>query len=211
MKKKTVSLLFLMVFLIFTGCAADEPEQDISTKSIGAEAAIINGEPILLQNIQAAYAQQSTDIQNPYTKVQDENEILQNTIRELVVIQYGKKQGISLSEEENNNFINEFKQHMPDAYNQGIEAYGEKEYLNGLRMRQLFNLSKEWVMNSLEENITVSMDEVNQYMTENNVTGELNTEQAEIIKYQLKDKKLKEKYNSFVDDLIQQADIQIFI
>lgn len=213
MKKRIICVLVLSILLfITTSCAVSRAEQKSSIEQADAGvAAVVNGETIFLKNIEAAYAQQSMDLQNPYARIQDKREILNNTIRELVVIQYGKSQGVFLSDQDNSQFIENLKEYMPEAYERGIAAYGEEEYHNGLRMRQLFTFSKKDIMERLEKEITISMNEVNAYVAEHGITNQLTDKKVEVIRIQLMEKKLQDNYKIFVDSLVEQAEIEIFI
>lgn len=132
MKKALKIIGVSLITLSLVGCSGNNIEH---AETI---AATVNGEIIYKYEIEAAIAEFTE-----YTVSYDD--VLQNSINELVVVQSAADYGIQLAETDLNSFINNYQTHYPHFYQLGVELYGEDTYREGLARRHIFNLVKRHV------------------------------------------------------------------
>ena len=74
----------------------------------------VNGEPIYQKEVDTVVNQ------SPNIKI-SESEVITNSINQLVVVQYGKKNGCSASQEEIDQQLNEYENSYPTIYDSALD------------------------------------------------------------------------------------------
>ncbi|MCL2399096.1 MAG: hypothetical protein FWC91_05030 [Defluviitaleaceae bacterium] len=100
--------------------------------------------------------------------------IVMDSILELLVVQKSPYFGISLSEEELQGMINLFEEMEPEFFYDAIETFGIYELREKLRIRNLFSMTKDYVI----ENVLFPYGEIpteatRRFIDENNLTEQL--------------------------------------
>lgn len=92
--------------------------------------------------------------------------IIEDTILEQLVVQKADTYGITLSGEELENIMLEFKEHNPDLYNESIEIYGYNSLKEKLRIRNLFSKTKDYIMSNVLFVNGVTSEMINSFKVE---------------------------------------------
>lgn len=82
--------------------------------------------------------------QSPNIKI-SESEVITNSINQLVVVQYGKKNGCSASQEEIDQQLNEYENSYPTIYDSALDLFGEDGLRKGIEYRIIYEKTKEYV------------------------------------------------------------------
>ena len=189
---------YIMIGLLclnITGCKVEE-EMPV--------AATVNGEPI--------YEYQIEQVVNQLPEGEiDRDEVLEESIRQLVVIQTGREYGINMTDEEMDKLLLEYKGAYLDIYQQGIEIYGEEGLVNGLKYKTLYEKTKQYMLDHIIiPEIDMTDEELEQYLLDQEVGDiEINDETREIIEQSYMNNIAEENYNQEVEKLIDQAEITI--
>ena len=108
----------------------------------------VNGEPILKEDVDALYEQyERTGIYY--------NEIVTNSIRDLVLIQWGREKGVSVSEIEVEDMIHDLQESYSAYYDIYLERYGrsgmKEKFRNILFYNKSLEVMEEWIKKNLSE------------------------------------------------------------
>lgn len=98
----------------------------------------VNGEPIYQKEVDTVVNQ------SPNIKI-SESEVITNSINQLVVVQYGKKNGCSASQEEIDQQLNEYENSYPTIYDSALDLFGEDGLRKGIEYRIIYEKTKEYV------------------------------------------------------------------
>ncbi len=123
-KQISVSICLLLVFLLIFGIF----QENIKDNQIVAS---VNGEEILYKDVKNI-CQQFDGEGTPEI-------VLNSLIDELVVITNADKIGVSVTQEEINHLIKEYKETLPDIYKKGIKLYGKNDFYEGLKWQLLYD------------------------------------------------------------------------
>lgn len=162
--------------------------------------AMVNGQPIS----HIALIQQ---LEN-----QDGQQVLNSLITETIIEQQAKKQGVSVSKQE----VDQDEKQISDQLakqgqniNQVLSMQGmtEKTLRDQLRVQKL-------IEKLLGKNVTVTDKEVSDYISQNKSTLPQNQSQAQLkatVESQLKQQKLNDKFQTWIQNQRQKANIQYFV
>lgn len=146
---KKLILIFPIVILLLLS---------LSPQDKSSIAAIVNGEKIYVEDITTVVDYLGND---NYSY----EEILNNSIDELLVIQEATKQGIIISDDEFYDYINHYKLTYPHFYNYGIKIYGENRYLEGLKNRLIYKEMQEFVINNILDKTIICDKDIYNYIS----------------------------------------------
>lgn len=164
--------------------------------------ATINGEKILKREIDLVY-RQFEDSEIEY------EEILNNSIDEVLVIQKAKDFKIEVSNSEVESRIQEYKEMYPDLYNEAVDIYGVKELYKGQRNRIIYNKVKAYVMsNIIGEDI--SDRTVSDFIDKYNLKSQLEDYTTAQIKSSLHSELEEYLFENWIEDIKKEADIVIY-
>lgn len=136
--------------------------------------------------------------------------VLENSIEQLIVVQYGKEQGINIDESFFNDYINEYKKEHPDQYKKGIHIYGEEEFHNGLKYHLIYQQTKEKIINEQIKNIAVTDNDLKTFLHEKNITVEITEENYDIIKSKYIEAKSENLFEEWVNQRKVKSKIKYF-
>ncbi len=160
----------------------------------------VNGEEILKKEIDLVYKQfANSGVQY--------DEILNNSIDEVLVIQHAKEFGIpEITESEVQKQLQDYKSQYPDLYNEAVNVYGVDELYKGQENRMMYDRVKKYVMsNVLQDKFTDQT--ANNFIAKYKLSEQLEGYSMEQIKKSLK-KEIKEYlFNEWVDDIKKNANI----
>lgn len=164
--------------------------------------ATINGEKILKREIDLVYRQ----FENSEIEYED---ILNNSIDEVLVIQKAEDFKIEVSDSEVESRIQEYKEMYPDLYNEAVDIYGVKELYKGQRNRIIYNKVKTYVMsNIIGEDI--SDRTVSDFIDKYNLKTQLEGYTTAQIKSSLHNELEEYLFESWIEDIKEDADIVIY-
>lgn len=125
-KYMRIVLSLAICILVFSACGNNaEKNNEI--------AAVINGENLYISDIERVASEMDTD----------KNEVLNDSINDLVVIQYGIENGIIISDATVNKRIEEVESAYPDIYNDIVESIGKEKYFNNLKYLMILEETKK--------------------------------------------------------------------
>ncbi len=148
----TIGLLFAIVVAVCSLLACNSSrESQVLVK--------VNGEPILKEDVDALYEQyERTGI--------DYNEIVENSIRDLVLILWGRERGVSVFDEEVEDMIHDLQESHSAYYDIYLERYGRSGMKEKFRNILFYNKSlealKEWIKKNLSEDQWATPDKMNE-------------------------------------------------
>lgn len=160
----------------------------------------VNGEEILKNEIDLVY-KQFADSGVQY------DEILSNSIDEILVIQYAKEFGIpEITEPEVQKQLQAYKSQYPDLYNEAVNVYGVDELYKGQENRMMYDRVKKYVMsNVLQDKFTDQT--AKKFIAKYKLSGQLEGYSMEQIKKSLKKEIEEFLFNEWVDDIKKDANI----
>ncbi|MCM1236401.1 MAG: hypothetical protein NC489_40500 [Ruminococcus flavefaciens] len=160
----------------------------------------VNGEEILKKEIDLVYKQfASSGVQY--------DEILKNSIDEILVIQHADEFGIpEVTESEVQKQLQDYKSQYPDLYNEAVNVYGVDELYRGQKNRMMYDKVKKYVMsNVIQDKFTDQT--VNDFIAKYELSEQLEGYSMEQIKKSLK-KEIKEYlFDEWVNDIKKNASI----
>ncbi len=171
--------------------------------SHGADALCVsvNGVAITNEEIDTAYNQQKDGL-TPVTREQ----VIEATVRNTVVRDYGRTQGIAVTDEELDAILESYR--ATGYYDEAVALYGEEGLRQGLYNHELFTRTRDMI---LQERVTVppvTQADIQAMLEENGLGGMMLTDKhREDIVYTLTKTKREEAYNVFVDELVRTATI----
>lgn len=119
--------VFAICIIVFSACGNNVDKNN-------EVAAVINGEEIYIQDIERVATETDTD----------EKDVLNDSINDLLIIQYGIENGIIISDEMVNERIIEVESGYPDMYNDIIESIGKEKYFNNLKYLMILEETKNY-------------------------------------------------------------------
>lgn len=143
-----LTVVVLVVFVL-VACNSSRKPHEVLVK--------VNGESILKEDVDALYEQyERTGI--------DYSEIVTNSIRDLLLIQWGRKMNVSVSEEEVEVLIHDLQESYSAYYDIYLERYGMIGIKEKFKSILLYNKSREalseWIKNNLNEDQWDTLDKM---------------------------------------------------
>ena len=198
MRKKVVIIpaaSFLMLSLTFLICFS-------IAKNNNAVIATINGEPLYAKQI-SRVLKQSDDL--------NRDKIIETSINDMLIIQYGKRNGCVVSEEELNQRIQEYKDANSYIYSEAIKIYGEADFKKGLENRIIIEKAKELYINSISDGLNSKTISFEEYLALYKINKEhLDSDQINLAKEKYADYQKNFIVKSWVDYLKEDAEIKYF-
>lgn len=136
--------------------------------------------------------------------------VLENSIEQLIVVQYGKEHGINIDDSYFNNYINEYKKEHPDQYKKGIQIYGEEEFYNGLKYHLIYQQTKEKIINEQIKDIDVTDDDLQSFLNEKKINIEITKENYDTIKSKYIEERSKSLFEEWVNNQKEKSKIKYF-
>lgn len=97
--------------------------------------------------------------QSPNIKI-SESEVITNSINQLVVVQYGKKNGCSASQEEIDQQLNEYENSYPTIYDSALDLFGEDGLRKGIEYRIIMKRQRNMFLICFGVNTLLLMNRV---------------------------------------------------
>lgn len=113
----------------------------------------VNGEPIYQKEVDTVVNQ------SPNIKI-SESEVITNSINQLVVVQYGKKNGCSASQEEIDQQLNEYENSYPTIYDSALDLFGEDGLRKGIEYRIIMKRQRNMFLICFGVNTLLLMNRV---------------------------------------------------
>lgn len=165
------------------GCA----DNKLKNNEESEVAAIVNGERIYVEEI--VYA--SNESGRTY------HEVLEDTINDLLIIQYGRNNGIVVTDDEVVNRIQEVKISLPSVYEDIEKSIGTEKYKKNIKQLLFLTKTREYL--EKESNITITDEEMLAWYREN-INGE--GANFELVKKDVYKTLFEEKYSNYQDNLL---------
>ncbi len=161
----------------------------------------VNGITITNEEIDLAYNQQKDGL-TPVSREQ----VIEATVRNTVVRDYGRQNGIAVTETEMDDLIENY--HTTGYYDSAVALYGEDGLRQGLYNHELFVRTRDWILADKVTVPEVTEADIRAFLADNHLdTMVLTDKQREDVIYTLTKSKREEAYNAFVDDLLANATI----
>lgn len=134
-----LSVALVIAASILSGCDLKDESRDVLV--------IVNGEPILKEEVEALFEQyEKTGISY--------DEIVTNSIRDLLLIQWGRETGVTVSENEVEEIILELRKTYPELYGIYLDRYGRTGIKQKFKNIFLYNKSREALTEWIESNLS---------------------------------------------------------
>lgn len=153
-------LLIFIFFIAIIACCIAVCHFNSSDLSVEV---YVNGEPLYKHEVDA------TQEMNPYSKRED---IVYNTVNDMLLIQYAKSIGITVSNDEIDAIIIEYKEHYPDIYAAALDGYGEDQLRQGTENRLLIEYALQHIYEDFSADLDINQEIINRYLIENNISPE---------------------------------------
>ena len=159
--------------------------------------ALVNSEPIL---------QSQLDMVLQQDKSIDRTELLENTIDDILLMQYAKNNGCSVSKQEVDELIREYKETYSVFYEEALKIYTEDELRAGLENRILIDKGKQVYFSKFPIDTEKGFEDyLKSYDIE--ITS-LTEEQIDTAKQKYKEKLEETAMNNFVKELRKESNIE---
>lgn len=99
-------------------------------------------------------------------------EIIENTINNMLMIQYARANSIGVSDEEVEHWLALYQEHYPDIYEIALEGYGAEELREGIKNRLLLSAALEGILTEPDYKIDLSDEAVNRYLLDSGIKPE---------------------------------------
>lgn len=91
-------------------------------------------------------------------------EVLENSIDQLVVIQYGKKSGVNIEDDFFSKYIDDYKKQYLQQYEKGILIYGEEEFHKGLKYHLIYQQTKKIVISEKIKDVNITEEVLQDFL-----------------------------------------------
>lgn len=194
----SILLIILAAVITFSG----EKEKSFDTRV----AATINGENILLENLEKEYTKLPPEIKLGMTK----EDLLEQMIDRKLLLQEAEKKGITVSYKEFTTVLNNMKRQFGTEFqfNSFLKEQNTTilEFQNDLREQLRISKFLEGILR-----VTVNEEEINKFFLENRVEDVTLNESRETITKFLTLEKQRELYESYVDELRRDSEIENYL
>ena len=197
MKRTIVTIVAMLIgsilFLSISGCNSKNSDIVVT----------VNGEAIYEYQLENVMKQ---SIDNSISR----EDLLENSINQLVVVQYGKKVGISIDDNYFDDYINRYKSGYPEYFAKGIDVYGEEEFIDGLRYHLIYQMTREKVISDNFSDIEISENILTLYIKEKGLRIELSKENYDLVKDKYISEKQEELFDEWVAEQRSNSEIEYF-
>lgn len=138
------------------------------------------------------------------------DKIINDSILEILVVQESTKYGISLSDEELNQIMEEFKSNQSEIYSDSVDQYGEEALREKLRIRNLFTKTKEHVMENIILKDGISHADIERFTAQYGLEEQLAPYSDEQIIRDLQKELEGFLFNEWMESLKEEANITYF-
>lgn len=168
-------------------------------------AAIINGEHIYVSDINRILEEYKDNENISFES------ILNNSIDELLIVQYGKRIGIEASVNEIDERLSYFKNSFHDKYIELLESGNLDKYRDNLENLIVYDKTIENVLSQCDDRITVDENEALSWYKENIDTDLTNfSKHKDMIVEKLQDEKKRQVIEEFVIKLKEVGEVKIY-
>lgn len=198
--QKVVYVFLCIVILVLSSCNNKKTIEQYNKKTEDKIVVSVNDENIYESQLQNVIKQ---SLDNPI----DRSFLIENSINQLVVVQFGKKMDIFIEDEYFETYIENYKKQYPEYFQRGIEIYGEDEFLKGLRYHLIYKETKNKIISEKFSDIYVSSDVLKAYLKEKKHNITLSEDNFNTIK----DKYIQDTQEALFDNWVKEirADYQI--
>lgn len=161
-KLKIVIMVFLIIFIFCVIFFAGIFRKDKLNNSnvIEAVEVYVNGE--------ALYVYEVDETLNVNPEVSRE-EVVENTINDMLMIQYARTNDIHISDEEVEYILKLYQTHYPEIYEMALEGYGTDGLKSGIKNRLLLTATLERILEEPDYEIDLSNEALDKYLLENGI------------------------------------------
>ncbi len=198
-KMKGLLVISAAVLLVFGLVAAI----CLAVESLHRRSACVTVNGVVLTNgeVDQAYDQQKDGVV-AYTREQ----VIDTTVRHMVVRDYGQQLGISVTEQEMDELITHYKQ--TGYYESAVALYGSEGLRQGLRNHELYERARTAILQDHISLSPVTEEDVQAFLKKNGLEGmTLTDKQREDVVATLGENKRETAYDAFVDKLMAKATI----
>lgn len=155
-------LFFLLIIaLIYCGVKLTGKDNDIYVEPGRAVEVYVNGEPLYVDEVDA-----TLELNEGLSR----QVVVENTIDEMLMIQYAKASGVNVSDKEVNDVITEYETHFPEIYSLALDGYGEEGLKEGLRNQQYLSHAMDMILSDPNYAVTVNDSIIDEYLEENGIS-----------------------------------------
>lgn len=159
--------------------------------------ALVNSEPILQSQLDKVLQQD---------KSIDRTELLENTIDDILLMQYAKNNGCSVSKQEVDELIREYKETYSVFYEEALKIYTEDELRAGLENRILIDKGQQVYFSKFPIDTEKGFED---YLKSYDIElTSLTEEQIDTAKQKYKEKLEETAMNNFVKELRKESNIE---
>jgi hypothetical protein len=198
MRKKVVIIsaaAFLILSVTFTIWFSIAKESD-------SVIATVNGEPL--------YSKQINRVLKQYDDL-SRDEVIEASIDDMLLVQYGKKNGCVVSEDELSVRIHEYKDLNSYIYSEAIKIYGETDLKKGLENRIIIEKAKDLYLNSISDTSNLKTISFEEYLALYKINkDQLDSDQINLAKEKYVDYQKNSIIKSWLDRLKEGAEIKYF-
>lgn len=152
----------IILCIVFFARAIQEKHHD-NLDITGEVEVYVNGEALYVYEVDATLAV------NPEVS---REEIVENTINDMLMIQYARENGINVSDEDVEHLLELYQEHYPEIYGIALEGYGTEQLREGIRNRLLLSAALEEILTEPDYGIDISNEAINRYLLDNGIAPE---------------------------------------
>lgn len=160
-----IGIVFLVIFIfcaiLFAGLHQEKHTNDLNVTE--AVEVYVNGEALY------TYEVDETLKVNPEVS---REEVVENTIDDMLIIQYAKAHNIDVSDEEVEYMLNLYQEHYPEIYEIALDGYGTEGLKSGIKNRLLLSKALEMILSEPDYKIDESKEAIDKYLMENGIDPE---------------------------------------
>lgn len=202
---KRIFFVFLVFVLAIGILVIVYNSNDVKFDSHDEIAAIINGENIYVSDINRILEEYKDNENISFESV------LNNSIDELLIVQYGKRIGIVASVNEIDERMSYFKNSFHDKYIELLESGDLDKYRDNLEKLIVYDKTIENILSQCDDRITVDENEALSWYKENIDTDLTNfSKHKNMIVESLQDEKERQAITKFVIELRKNSEITIY-
>lgn len=184
-------IAFLIIFIlcvIFFAATYRKDNLEISDVTEAVEV-YVNGEALYVFEVD------ETLVVNPEVS---REEVIENTINDMLMIQYARANNIDVTDEEVEYILNLYQTHYPEIYEIALEGYGTEGLTSGIKNRLLLTAALESILEEPDYTIDLSNEAIDKYLLENGIEPdsleEAEYEEARILYVNAQEVKMKEAW-----------------
>lgn len=209
---KKIMLFFsfcsLLSLAFFAGCNRSGDDFNISNIKNN-----INSDNGLLADVNGdyIYKYEIDEVYKLYNNTVSYNKILQDSIFEQIVLQQSASFGISISKNEIDEILEQYRINQPDYYKQSIELYGEERLRNKLKNTTLYNKTRDYICeNIISDKNTISDKEYTDFISAYGLSDYLDQYEKDFITANLWEELEEYLFRSWVHQSKSQSELIVF-